>query len=104
MMSMTTFLHDSGRDSCTIFVNCAKHRSKIIFRDRLMASRIMGIDLKWIVETTDPYQPWTGYREFFIQLMLGLIAQDYLDREVLCVAARCSCTPSATILRASTMP
>ncbi|WP_136684131.1 2Fe-2S iron-sulfur cluster-binding protein [Falsirhodobacter xinxiangensis] len=86
MMSMTTFLYDSGRPSDIVFVNCAKRPSEIIFRERLehMASRVTGIDLKWIVETTDPYQPWTGYRGFFNQLMLGLIAQDYLEREVFC--------------------
>jgi len=86
MMSMTTFLYDTGRTMDVVFVNCARRPSDIIFRERLehMASRIDGIDLHWVVEGTDPYTPWTGYRGMFNQLMLGLMAQDYLEREVFC--------------------
>lgn len=86
MMSMTTYLYDSGRDMDVVFVNCARRPSDIIFRERLehMASRVNGIDLKWVVEDNDPYSPWTGYKGFFNQLMLGLMAQDYLEREVFC--------------------
>lgn len=36
------------------------------------------------VEETDLYQPRTGYRGMFNQLRLGLMAPDYLDREVFC--------------------
>ncbi|RWO18130.1 hybrid-cluster NAD(P)-dependent oxidoreductase [Mesorhizobium sp.] len=86
MMSMTTHLYDSGVDPDIVFVHCARRPSEIIFRERLehMASRVTGIDLKWVVEQTDPYRPWTGYRGMLNQLMLGLMAQDYLDREVFC--------------------
>jgi len=86
MMSMTTYLYDSGRAPDIIFVNCARRPSEIIFRERLehMASRVLGIDLKWVVKETDSYRPWTGYRGMFNQLMLGLMAQDYLEREVFC--------------------
>ncbi|MDQ7774722.1 MAG: hybrid-cluster NAD(P)-dependent oxidoreductase [Paracoccus aminovorans] len=86
MMSMTTFLYDSGRDPDIVFVNCARRPSEIIFREGLeyMASRSPGIDLKWIVEAPDPFRPWTGYRGFFNQLMLGLMAPDYLERRVFC--------------------
>lgn len=86
MMSMTTYMYDLGRDPDIVFVNCAKRPSDIIFRERLehMASRVNGIDLKWVVEEPDPYVPWTGYQGMFNQLMLGLMAPDYLDREVYC--------------------
>jgi len=86
LMSMTTWMYDSGRNADIVFVNCARRPSEIIFRQRLehMASRIEGIDLKWVVEETDPYRPWTGYRGMFNQLMLGLMAQDYLERDVYC--------------------
>ncbi len=69
-----------------VFVNCARRSSDIIFRERLehMASRVNGIDLQWIVEDSDRYSPWTGYNGFFNQLMLGLMAQDYLEREAFC--------------------
>lgn len=86
MVAMTTWLYDSGLEPDIVFVNCARRPSEIILRERMemMASRIMGIDLKWVVEEPDPYKPWTGYRGMLNQVMLGLIAQDYLEREVFC--------------------
>lgn len=86
MMSMTTFMFDLGSEPDIVFVNCARRPSEIIFRERLehMASRVPGINLKWVVETPDRYAPWTGYQGQFNQLMLGLVASDCLDREVFC--------------------
>lgn len=86
MMSMTTCMWDEGRDLDVVFINCAKRPSEIIFRQRLeqMASRTPGLDLKFVVEGPDPYRPWMGYQGQFNQLMLGLMAPDYLDREVYC--------------------
>ena len=86
MMSMTTEMYDIGRRPDVIFVNWSRRPSEIIFRERLehMASRIEGIDIKWVVEETDPFRPWTGYMGRFNQLTLGLIAPDYLEREVFC--------------------
>lgn len=86
MMSMTTWMFDAGRPADIVFVNCARRPSEIIFRERLehMASRVPGIDLKFVVEGTDLYHPWTGYQGLFNQLMLGLMAPDYLEREVFC--------------------
>uniref|UniRef100_UPI001356A288 flavin reductase family protein n=1 Tax=Chelativorans xinjiangense TaxID=2681485 RepID=UPI001356A288 len=76
---------DSGRAE-RVFVNCARRPFEIIFRERLehIASRVTGIELKWVVEKTDHYRPWTGYQGMFNQLMLGLMAQGYLEREVFC--------------------
>lgn len=86
MMSMTTDIYDSGRAADIAFVNCARRPSGIIFRDRLeqMAARMPGLSLTWVVDEPDPYRTWTGYRGNFNQLMLGLIAPDYLDRTVFC--------------------
>ena len=86
MMSMSTFMFDLGNEPDIVFVNCARRPSEIIFRERLehMASRVPGIDLKWVVETPDRYAPWTGFQGQFNQLMLGLMAPDYLEREVFC--------------------
>lgn len=86
MMSMTTCLWDEARDLDVVFINCAKRPSEIIFRQRLehMASRTPGLDLKFVVEEADLYSPWTGYQGQFNQLMLGLMAPDYLEREVYC--------------------
>ncbi|KUJ81285.1 hybrid-cluster NAD(P)-dependent oxidoreductase [Ruegeria profundi] len=86
LMSMTTCMWDEGRALDVVFINCAKRPSEIIFRQRLeqMASRTHGLNLKFVVEEPDPYRPWTGYQGQFNQLMLGLMAPDYLDREVYC--------------------
>ncbi|QFT80008.1 3-ketosteroid-9-alpha-hydroxylase reductase subunit [Roseovarius sp. THAF27] len=86
MMSMTTWMFDLGTEPDIVFINCARRPGEIIFRERLehMSSRVPGIDLHWVVETPDRYAPWTGYRGTFNQLMLGLMAQDYLEREVFC--------------------
>ncbi|RVV99936.1 hybrid-cluster NAD(P)-dependent oxidoreductase [Mesobaculum littorinae] len=97
MMSMITHMYDAGRDPDVVFVNCARRPSEIIFRERLehMASRITGIELAWVIEETDRYQPWTGYRGTLNQLILGLAAPDYLDREVFC----CGPEPFMTAVR-----
>lgn len=97
MMSMTTYMYDAGRDPDIVFINCARRPSEIIFRERLehMASRIQGIELAWVVDGTDPYKPWTGYRGGFNQLLLGLAAPDYLEREVFC----CGPEPFMTAVR-----
>ncbi len=86
MMSMTTWMFDLGTEPDIVFINCARRPSEIIFRQRLehMASRVPGIDLHWVVEAPDRYAPWTGYRGQINQLMLGLMAPDYLEREVFC--------------------
>ena len=86
MMSMTTFMFDLGSQPDIVFVNCARRPGEVIFRERLehMASRVPGIDLKWVVKTPDRYKPWTGFQGRFNQLMLGLMAPDYLEREVFC--------------------
>ncbi|MPQ95911.1 hybrid-cluster NAD(P)-dependent oxidoreductase [Thioclava sp. JE_KL1] len=86
MMSMTTQLYDAGSDPDIVFINCARRPSEIIFRERLehMASRLPGIALTWVVEEQDRYAPWTGIKGQLNQLILGLAAPDYLEREVFC--------------------
>lgn len=97
MVSMTTYMYDAGREPDIVFINCAKLPSEIIFRQRMemMASRLPGIELAWVVDRPDPYRPWTGYRGPFNQLLLGLAAPDYLDREVFC----CGPEPFMTAVR-----
>lgn len=86
MMSMVTSLWDEGRKLDAVFINCAHRPTEIIFKQRLeeMASREPGLDLKFVVSEPDPFRVWTGYQGKFNQLMLGLMAPDYLDREVYC--------------------
>ncbi|WP_306150886.1 hybrid-cluster NAD(P)-dependent oxidoreductase [Roseovarius sp. MMSF_3281] len=86
LMSMTTWMFDLGSEPDIVFINCARRPGEIVFRERLehMSSRAPGIDLHWVVEHPDRYAPWTGYRGTFNQLMLGLMAPDYLEREIYC--------------------
>ncbi|MCQ0971037.1 hybrid-cluster NAD(P)-dependent oxidoreductase [Paracoccus sp. TK19116] len=85
-LAMTTYLYDRGTEIDVNFINCARRPSEIIARQRLeqMASRVPSIKLSFIVEEDDPYRVWTGFRGRLNQVMLGLIASDYLDREVYC--------------------
>ncbi len=86
MMSMATYLYDRGETLDLILINCASRPSELIFRSKLehMAMRMPGLFLNFVVSTNEPYDAWTGYRGRFNQLMLGLMAPDYLDREVYC--------------------
>ncbi|WP_134724909.1 hybrid-cluster NAD(P)-dependent oxidoreductase [Paracoccus luteus] len=86
MMSMTTWMWDSGEMPDIVFVHAARTPSEIIFRQRLegMADRVPGLQLRFTVEETDPFRAWSGYRGRLNQIMLGLMAPDYLDREVFC--------------------
>ena len=85
-LAMTTYLYDRGTDVDVVFVNCAQRPQDIIARQRLeqMASRVPSIKLFFIVEEDDPYQVWTGLRGRLNQLVIGLIAGDYLEREIYC--------------------
>ena len=48
------------------------------------ASRVPGLQLRFTVEEVEPFSVWPGYRGRLSQIMLGLMAPDYLDREVFC--------------------
>lgn len=86
MMSMTTTLYERGEDPDICFIQCARRPVDLIFRRRLenMASRVTGLQLHFVVEQSDPYDVWTGYRGILNQVMLGAMCADYLDREVYC--------------------
>lgn len=85
-LAMTAYLYDRGLDQDIVLVNCVRRPAEIICRKRLelMASRVPAIKLHFIVEHEDPYEVWTGYRGRLNQLMLGIIASDYLERQVYC--------------------
>ncbi|WP_425101573.1 2Fe-2S iron-sulfur cluster-binding protein [Tropicibacter sp. S64] len=85
-MSMVTYLYDRGTPPDIVLVNCARRPSEIIGRARLemMASRLPSMKLWFIVEEDDPYTVWTGLRGRLNQIMIGLFAGDYLEREVYC--------------------
>lgn len=86
MMSMTTWAWDSGEVPDIVFVHAARRPSDIIFKQRLeqFASRVPGLQLRFTVEEVEPFAVWYGYRGRLNQIMLGLMANDYLEREVYC--------------------
>lgn len=86
MMSMTTWAWDSGEMPDIVFVHAAKRPSEIIFRERLeqFANRVPGLKLRFTVEEPDPFRTWHGFQGRLSQIMLGLMAPDYLEREVFC--------------------
>lgn len=86
MMSMTTWAWDSGEMPDITFVHAARRPSEIIFRERLeqFANRVPGLQLRFTVEEPDPFRAWPGYLGRLNQIMLGLMAPDYLEREVFC--------------------
>ncbi|CAM3050183.1 Ferredoxin-NADP reductase [Paracoccus aminovorans] len=86
VMSMTTWAWDSGEMPDIVFVHAARAPSEIIFRQQLenMADRVPGLQLRFTVEQDDPFRTWHGYRGRLNQIMLGLMAPDYLEREVFC--------------------
>lgn len=86
VMSMTTWAWDSGEMPDIVFVHAARSPKEIIFRQRLegMADRVPGLQLHFAVEEPDPFQSWHGYRGRLNQIMLGLMASDYLERDVYC--------------------
>lgn len=86
MMSMTTWAWDSGEMPDIVFVHAARRPSEIIFRERLeqFANRVPGLKLRFTVEEPDPFRAWHGYEGRLSQIMLGLMAPDYLEREVFC--------------------
>lgn len=86
MMSMTTWAWDSGEMPDIVFVHAARRPSEIIFRERLeqFANRVPGLQLRFTVEEPDPFRVWHGYNGRLNQIMLGLMAPDYLEREVFC--------------------
>jgi ferredoxin-NADP reductase len=69
-----------------VFVHAARRASDIIFRQRLQgfAARVPGLQLRFTVEEVEPFTVWPGFRGRLNQIMLGLMAPDYLEREVFC--------------------
>ncbi|WP_273542480.1 hybrid-cluster NAD(P)-dependent oxidoreductase [Szabonella alba] len=86
MMSMTTWAWDSGTMPDITFIHAARRPSEIILKKRIeqFADRVPGLKLRFTVEEPDPFQSWHGYQGRLSQIMLGLMAPDYLEREVFC--------------------
>ncbi|NMM42921.1 hybrid-cluster NAD(P)-dependent oxidoreductase [Rhodospirillaceae bacterium KN72] len=86
MMSMTRYLFDNGEHTDIALINCARRPSELLFANemRRMSQRVPDIKLHFVVEEDDPYAAWAGYRGRLNQLMLELMAPDYMEREIFC--------------------
>lgn len=97
MMSMTSYLFDQGGALDASFIHCARRPSDIIFRSglELMANRMPGLKLNWIVEERDLHSVWAGYVGRINKAILELSTPDYLEREIFC----CGPTPFMQAVR-----
>lgn len=85
MMSMTRWMFDYGTSMDINFISCSNSPEDILFKNELkhMANRLPDVSVSWVVDN-DPKNIWSGYKGRFNKLMLGLIAPDYMERDVYC--------------------
>ncbi|MBA6292944.1 hybrid-cluster NAD(P)-dependent oxidoreductase [Colwellia sp. MB3u-70] len=91
VMSMARWWFDTNAEVDMIFAHSARTPRDIIYRRELeyMDSRITNFNLNFICERYDHGDSWSGYRGFFDEQKLRMIAPDFLERTVYC----CGPTP-----------
>lgn len=91
VMSMARWNYDTNTSVDMKFIHSARTPEDIIFHRELenMAARVQNFEVHLICERTESGQSWSGYRGFLDLPRLGLIAPDFLEREVFC----CGPTP-----------
>jgi ferredoxin-NADP reductase len=84
LMSMARTFHDLGEQEDVVFVHSARTPADIIFRDELelMARHNALFRFVPIVENVTPLAFSTGLRGRIDPAMLGLVAPDFLEREI----------------------
>lgn len=85
MLSMTRWMFDYGRDMDINFINCVQSPADLLFKRELegMAKRSKNLSVSWVCEK-DTDNIWTGIKGRFNKLILGLVSQDYMERDVYC--------------------
>lgn len=85
-MSMLRWLSDCAPGADVAFVNCARRPCDIIFRRELelLAGRMPGLSLSFLVEETPGGESWSGHRGRIDAARLALMSPDFLQREVFC--------------------
>lgn len=86
VMSMARWWFNTDSEVDIVFAHSARTPKDIIYARELeyMSSRIDNFQLHLICEKTEVGQAWGGYRGYLNHHMLGLIAPDYMTREVFC--------------------
>ena len=86
VMSMARWWFDTDSEVDMVFAHSARSPKDIIYPLELeyMTTRIENFKMHLICETTEIGQAWGGYRGYLDKAMLGLIAPDFMQREVFC--------------------
>ena len=86
LMSMARWMFDYGTESDVVFIQCNQTPSDNLFTRELesMSARTPEMKVALVCERPDEYGAWTGYTGRINQLMLELIAPDYMEREIFC--------------------
>jgi ferredoxin-NADP reductase len=86
VMSMARWWFDTDSDVDMVFAHSAQTPNDIIYPLELeyMTTRIDNFKMHLICEKTQVGQAWGGYRGYLDRSMLGLIAPDFMAREVFC--------------------
>ena len=86
LMSMARTLFDRSEDRDVVFVHSARSPRDIIFRDELalMARRLPRLRVAHVVEGTEGEPGWPGLVGRLDARALGLLAPDFMTREVYC--------------------
>lgn len=84
LMSMARAFHDLAEPADIVFVHNARTSADIIFREELelMARLNPGFRFAPVCETATPAAPFNGLRGRLSAAMLGVIAPDFLTREI----------------------
>lgn len=84
VMSMARWWFDTDSEVDMVFAHSARSPKDIIYALELeyMTTRNDNFQMHLISETTEVGHAWGGYRGYLNQHMLGLIAPDFMEREV----------------------
>ncbi|MEH6580192.1 MAG: hybrid-cluster NAD(P)-dependent oxidoreductase [Amphritea sp.] len=98
VISMARWFFDTNTDVDMTFVHSARTPRDIVFQPELehMDSRISNFTQHVICEKIERGQSWHGYRGYFDQSKLEMIAPDFMEREVFC----CGPTPYMKAVKA----
>lgn len=98
VMSMARWYFDTNADVDMCFIHSARTPEDIIYQRELenMAARIQNFKLHLICEQSTSGQFWSGYRGYLDRAKLGMMAPDFMEREIFC----CGPTPYMDAVKA----
>ena len=102
-MSMLRWLADCAPNTDVTFINSARRPEEIIFRAELelLATRMPNLKLGFLAEMRSLSSPWSGLTGRIDAQKLGLLAPDFLEREIYCCGPEPFMNAVSTIARDS---